>query len=528
MTKPTIVLGFVGSTYDQGYKEDRWLRWRPTISLCMHDDLHIDELHLLHDPRDKRLIKQVIADIAQISPLTKVVAIPFTLRDAWDFAEVYGALYDWVRAFRFDPINNDYFLHITTGTHVAQICWYLLLEAHYLPARIIQSSPSETRAPQGKYHLIDLDLSRYDSLRSRLEAEQQANWQQLKADIATRNPAFNRLITEVEKVAIRSTAPILIMGATGAGKSHLAKQIYQLKKDRFRLTGRFIDVNCATLRGDSAMSALFGHIKGAFTGAASNRAGLLKSADGGLLFLDEIGEIGLDEQAMLLKALEDKSFFPVGSDKEERADFQLIAGTNRDLRAEVLKGTFREDLFARLNTWTFDLPALKDRTEDIEPNLLFELERFSLSQQRQLRFHREALDQYLVFSRSKDALWRGNFRDLSASLMRMATLADGSRITIDNVQDEIDRLKKLWSIDQPRQDILPSILGAEALAQIDEFDRIQLNGVIEFCQKSKSLADAGRQLFSASRAQKATTNDSDRLRKYLARFGLSWEDIQKH
>ncbi len=314
MSKPTIVLGFVGSTFDQGYKEDRWLRWRPTISLCMQEDLQIDEFHLLHDPRDKRLIKQVKADIAQVSPLTKVVAIPFTLRDAWDFAEVYGALYDWVRAFRFDPMQNDYLLHITTGTHVVQICWYLLLESHYLPARIIQSSPSATREPQGKYHLIDLDLSRYDSLRTRLEAEQQANWQQLKAEIATRNPAFNRLITEVEKVATRSTAPILIMGATGAGKSHLAKQIYALKRDHFRLNGRFVDVNCATLRGDQAMSALFGHIKGAFTGAAASRAGLLKSADGGLLFLDEIGEIGLDEQAMLLKALEDKSFFPVGSD----------------------------------------------------------------------------------------------------------------------------------------------------------------------------------------------------------------------
>jgi transcriptional regulatory protein RtcR len=530
MHKPTIVLGFVGSTYDQGFKSDRWQRWRPTVSLFMHEDLQIDELHLLHDPRDKRLIKQVMEDIATVSPTTKVVPIPFTLRDAWDFAEVYGALYDWVRAFRFDPSKNDYLLHITTGTHVAQICWYLMLESNYLPARIIQSSPSGNREPKGKYHLIDLDLSRYDSLRSRQEAEQQANWQQLKAEIATRNPAFNRLITEVEKVATRSAAPILIMGATGAGKSHLAKQIYQLKKDHFRMSGRFVDVNCATLRGDSAMSALFGHIKGAFTGAAANRAGLLKSADGGLLFLDEIGEIGLDEQAMLLKALEDKSFFPVGSDKEERADFQLIAGTNRDLRLEVQRGTFREDLFARLNTWTFDLPALKDRVEDIEPNLLFELERFSLEQQRQLRFHREALDQYLAFARTDAALWRGNFRDLSASLMRMATLAEGSRITRDNVDDEIVRLKKLWSAQETAAplgaDLLTTLLSADELAQIDEFDRIQLQGVLAFIHKSKSMADAGRQLFAASRAQKATSNDSDRLRKYLARFGLSWEKIQ--
>ncbi len=157
---------------------------------------------------------------------------------------------------------------------------------------------------------------------------------------------------------------------------------------------------------------------------------------------------------------------------------------------------------------------------------MFELERFSLAQQRQLRFHREALDRYLSFARTGEALWRGNFRDLSASLIRMATLTEGSRITLDNVEDEILRLKRLWSIEQPLSDLLTHVLGAEALAQIDEFDRFQLSGVVEVCQKSKSMADAGRQLFSASRAQKATSNDSDRLRKYLTRFGLSWESVK--
>lgn len=533
MNKSTIVIGFIGATLDQGQSVDRWQRWRPTVSLCMHDDLQIDQLYLLHDPREKRLMARIIEDVAQVSPSTQVIGVPCRVRDAWDFSDMYAALYDWVRAFRFDPTRHDYLLHITTGTHVAQICWYLLLESKYLPAKILQSSPSGNREPAGKYHIIDLDLSRYDALRSRLEAEQQANWQQLKAEIATRNPAFNRLIEEVEKVATRSTAPILLMGATGAGKSHLAKQIYQLKKDRYQLKGRFIDVNCATLRGDSAMSALFGHVKGAFTGAASARQGLLKSADGGLLFLDEIGELGLDEQAMLLKALEDQTFFAVGSDQEQQVEFQLIAGTNRDLRVEVLEGRFREDLFARLNTWTFDLPALKDRVEDIEPNLLFELERFGLAQQRQLRFHREALDAYLQFAKSPAALWWGNFRDLTASLTRMATLAEGSRITLEDVQAEITRLQQLWSVAQPahlqqqaaQQQVLTRVLSAAQIAAIDEFDQLQLAAVIQICRDCQSLADAGRRLFAVSRLEKATPNDSDRLRKYLKKFGLEWHHV---
>ncbi|MEY2862379.1 MAG: hypothetical protein RLY58_86 [Pseudomonadota bacterium] len=530
MSKPTIVIGFVGATLDQGQSLDRWQRWRPTVSLCMHDDLQIDQLYLLHDPREKRLMARIIDDVAQVSPQTHVIGVPCKMRDPWDFSDVYAALYDWVRAFAFDPIQYDYLLHITTGTHVAQICWYLLIESGYLPARLLQSSPTGNKQPAGHYHVIDLDLSRYDALRRRMEAEQQANWQRLKAEIATRNPAFNQLIEQVEKVATRSTAPILLMGATGAGKSHLAQQVYQLKKDRYQLKGRFIDVNCATLRGDSAMSALFGHVKGAFTGAAQHRAGMLKSADGGLLFLDEIGELGLDEQAMLLKALEEKTFFPIGSDQEERVDFQLIAGTHKDLRREVLAGTFREDLFARLNTWTFDLPALKDRVEDIEPNLLFELERFGLEQQRQLRFHREALDAYLHFAKSPQALWRGNFRDLTASLTRMATLADGARITLVDVQAEIGRLQALWQVAQPEStpqwDVLHGVLSAEDIARMDEFDQVQLAAVVAVCRECQSLADAGRRLFAWSRLDKVTQNDSDRLRKYLKKFDLTWERLQ--
>lgn len=538
MPKKTVVIGFVGSTFDQGKNVERWQRWRPTMSLLMHDDLIIDELVLLHDHRAKGLVNFLREDAAQISPHTTVTGKKITLRDPWDFAEVFGTLYDFVKSYPFDTQNNNYLLHITTGTHVAQICWFLLIEAHYLPAKLIQSSPNVDKTAQGEYRIIDLDLSKYDALSQRFEVEQNANWQQLKANITTRNPAFNRLIQEVELVATRSSAPILVMGATGVGKSHLAKQIYQLKKEKFHLQGRFVDVNCAMLRGDSAMSALFGHVKGAFTGAAGSRQGLLKSADGGILFLDEIAELGNDEQAMLLKALEDKIFFPVGSDKEVSADFQLIAGTNCDLREEVKAGRFREDLWARLNTWTFFLPSLKDRIEDIEPNIEFELQRFATLHQQQLRFNREALTAYLSFAKSEAATWQGNFRDLTASITRMATLSEGSRITLANVEAEIGRLQQLWKIDidnaalgttanlSTNEDFLAQFLGESQLIHMDEFDRIQLVGVLKICQTSKSMAEAGRRLFAASRQQRSSSNDSDRVKKYLARFGLSWDKVQ--
>jgi transcriptional regulatory protein RtcR len=275
------------------------------------------------------------------------------------------------------------------------------------------------------------------------------------------------------------------------------------------------------------MSALFGHVKGAFTGALQDRAGLLRSADGGILFLDEIGELGPDEQAMILRAVEEKRFPPVGADREVKSDFQLIAGTNRDLSIDVARGKFREDLLARLNLWTFTLPGLRDRREDIEPNLEFELRRHAEREGVKITFNREARDRYLAFATAPEAAWTANFRDLGASITRMATFAPSGRINEDVVAEEIVRLRRVWSRggEDAGEAMLVDLLGPERLAEIDLFDRAQLAAVIGVCRASGSLSAAGRTLFAASRAQKTSANDADRLRKYLARFGLDWQAV---
>ncbi|MCV6627879.1 MAG: RNA repair transcriptional activator RtcR family protein, partial [Cellvibrionaceae bacterium] len=224
---------------------------------------------------------------------------------------VYATLLDFTRAYDFKPSDEQYLTHITTGTHVAQICLYLLTEAGYLPGKLLQTSPPRhNKSLVGEYQVIDLDLSKYDQIASRFQTEHREGTAYLKGGIATSNAAFNRMIEQLEQVSIRSNEPILITGPTGAGKSQLAQRVYALRKQRGKLEGRLVTVNCATLRGENAMSALFGHNKGAFTGATSDRAGLLLEAHKGLLFLDEIGELGLDEQAMLLRAIEDKRFMP--------------------------------------------------------------------------------------------------------------------------------------------------------------------------------------------------------------------------
>lgn len=525
-----VLIGLLGTKMDGGTEEWRWDRWRPTVSLFQHDDLVWDRFELISEPNFNVLSKQVLTDVGMVSPETetKLHQVDYGA-DPWDLEKVYSVLHDWSRGYKFDTENEEYFIHITTGTHIAQISLFLLNEAGTLPGKLIQSSPPpavKSRKPLlPRYSIIDLDLSKYDQLSTRFESEQTEVLDFLKSGIATRNKTFNKLIERIEQVALRSKAPMLLTGPTGAGKSHLARRIYELRRQRAGLSGNFVEVNCATLSGDTAASALFGHVRGSFTGAQKDRPGLLREADKGLLFLDEIGELGLDEQAMLLRALEEKTFLPVGSDRAVSSDFQLIAGTNRDLRAEVAAGTFREDLLARIHLWTFALPGLSERREDIGPNLEFELDKFRRTHGRTVSLNKEARIDFLRFAESPDTPWRGNFRDLNAAVIRMATLAPRGRVRSEDVAEEIVRLKESWHRPVPSVQQAAIRLPDGLLDSLDPFDAVQLRYVAEVCMKSKTLSDAGREIFAISRGKRTVTNDADRLKKYLAKFNLRFADV---
>jgi transcriptional regulatory protein RtcR len=523
-----VVIGILGTTLDAGKGNARWDRWRPTVALTQHEDLLVDRLELLHGSAVSQLAAQVTADIAHVSPETKIVPHVMDFRDAWDFEHVYEKLFAFASSYAFDLDKEDYLVHITTGTHVAQICLFLLTESRYFPARLLQTSPGD-RTPQrpGTYTIIDLDLSKYDRLAARFQTEKDEARSFLKSGIETKNPRFNALIERIEQVSIASRAPILLTGPTGAGKSKLARRIFELKKARRRVSGQFAELNCATLRGDAAMSTLFGHTRGAFTGATADRPGLLRKADQGVLFLDEVGELGSDEQAMLLRAIEEKVFYPMGSDREVSSDFQLICGTNRELLARIARGEFREDLFARINLWTFALPALHERPEDIQPNLEFELGQVSRTLGVNITMNREAKERFLIFARGWS--WPGNFRDFDAAVTRMATLSQGGRITEKVVAEEVERLSggaRPSASHGPAQ-LVVQALGAERAARLDRFDRVQLEDVLSVCQNARSLSAAGRELFAASRAERSSVNDADRLRKYLSRFDLDFAELKQ-
>ncbi|QBF31197.1 RNA repair transcriptional activator RtcR [Thalassococcus sp. S3] len=519
-----VVLGFLGTQLDAGKKR----RWKPTISLVEHAGFDVDRLEILYDRKFHRLACQVRDQVQATSPDTEVMLRNLDLTDPWDFQEVYGKLFDFARAYGFDEDRERYHVHLTTGTHVAQICWFLLTESRHVPARLIQTGPPGAQDEMAKFDMIDLDLSRYNALQQRFDQLSREYSDQLKGGIDTKSVAYNEVIGRIELVASNSDAPILLLGETGTGKTELAERIYNLKLERRRVKGRLVHVNCATLNGSDALATLFGQRRSYLGHAGSERGGLLREADGGVLFLDEVDELGLGAQSVLLHAIETGRFYPLGSDHEITSRFHIIAGANRDLRQLSAEGAFRPDLLARLNMWRFTLPSLKDRREDVEVNLVHELARAERELGIQVGFNADARDHYLRFATDPATTWPGNFRDFSASIRRLCTLAPRGRITRAMVTAEIEMLLRDWNSSTSNTDLrlVRDVLGDET-DEVDPFDLVQLAEVIRTCRKASSLSAAGRTLFSASRSRRKVQNDADRLRKYLQRYGLDWDMVTR-
>ena len=518
-----VVIGFLGTQLDMG--KDR--KWRPSVELTRHADFMVDRFELIHDQRYAPLANRVVQAIASVSPETEVRLVQMDMHDPWDFQEVYGKLFDFAKDYGFDEDRERYHVHLTTGTHVAQICWFLLTESRHIPAKLLQTGPPRGEgSPFGKLDIIDLDLSRYDALQQRFAAASRDSVSLLKGGIDSVTPAFNAMIDRLEVVITNSDAPLLLLGEPGTGKSHLAQHIYELKLQKRRVKGRLVQVSCATLRGTYALPTLFGQRRSVTGVAGTERPGLLREADGGVLFLDEIDALEPEAQGLLLQAIETGRYYPLGSDSEVTSRFQLIIAANADLGALVASGRLRPDLFALINQWAFRLPPLRDRRGDVEENIRHHRSLAERALGRSVGFNTDAMARYLRFARDPATPWRGNFRDLSASIHRICTLAERGRVTLAMVEEEIDTLKRQWQGSVVDSDLA---LLADHLADpeaFDEFDRAQLAAVIRACRTSPSLSAAGRRLFAASRQEKASQNDADRLRKYLARFQLDWAAVQ--
>ena len=242
------------------------------------------------------------------------------------------------------------------------------------------------------------------------------------------SPSMQRVFDVLGQVA-SSNATVLVLGESGTGKELVARAVHQNSP---RAKGNFVPVNCAALSEGLIESELFGHVKGAFTGAVSTKEGRIVYADGGTLFLDEVGDMPLATQAKLLRALEAREVQPVGGNTIQKVDVRLVAATNRDLEAMVKEGTFREDLLYRLQVVTLDLPPLRERKTDIPILIDHFISELSTEHGRPVRGVTPEARTVLVRYE-----WPGNVRELRNAIESMVLLARGELLDVDDVPDAI-------------------------------------------------------------------------------------------
>jgi NtrC-family two-component system response regulator AlgB len=259
-----------------------------------------------------------------------------------------------------------------------------------------------------------------------LELETRLSAESPEADLESEAPVMEKALTIAVKAAA-SEATVLLLGESGTGKSMLARAMHERSS---RARGPFVTVSCPSLSRELLESELFGHVKGAFTGALVETVGKVTVAEGGTLFLDEIGDLPLEIQAKLLRLLQEKEYERVGDTRSRRADVRIISATNKDLGPAVTEGRFREDLYYRLNVISIQIPPLRDRSIDLPQIAEKQLQFFSRrSGKAALTFSPEAMQAMRAYS------WPGNLRELRNVIERAVILAEGDRIEPSDLGD---------------------------------------------------------------------------------------------
>jgi formate hydrogenlyase transcriptional activator len=268
----------------------------------------------------------------------------------------------------------------------------------------------------------------------------------MSEEIVGSSRPLRRVLAQVEKVA-PTDSTVLVFGETGTGKELIARSIHKRSK---RAERAFIAVNCAAIPASLIASELFGHEKGAFTGAARRRLGRFEAADGGTIFLDEVGELPLETQIALLRVLQDKKIERVGSSKSISVDIRVLAATNRDLSAAIAAGTFRQDLFYRLNVVPIEIPSLRERKDDIPLLVEYLIDRYAQKTGKKIRkMEGKTLELFEAYD------WPGNIRELQNVVERAVILSDGETFAIDDS----------WFAKGSKEPIGPTIQFANEVAQ---------------------------------------------------------------
>jgi transcriptional regulator with GAF, ATPase, and Fis domain len=359
-----------------------------------------------------------------------------TLSSPTDFGGIYkaatAALDKRLAAARTKP---DLTFHLSPGTPAMAAVWIILGKTRYAAEFIESSKAAGVRTASVPFDLsaeLIPDLLRGADDRLATLSQGIAPETARFGDIIYRSAAMRRLIAKAERAAVRSF-PVLIEGESGTGKELLARAIHAASP---RAARPLRIVNCGAIPGELVKSELFGHEKGAFTGAFQPCAGYFEDADGGTLFLDEIGELPLSAQVKILRALQEGEVTRLGAKKPKKVDVRIIAATNRDLMTEVSEGRFREDLFFRLAVLVLKVPPLREREGDLGPLIDGLLDRVNEASLGEPRFKRKKLSpgaRNLILQHQ----WPGNVRELQNTLQRAAVWSEGEVIKPEDIREAL-------------------------------------------------------------------------------------------
>lgn len=315
----------------------------------------------------------------------------------------------------------------------------------------------------------------------RKDAKAEAESQSVHEGLIGKSPEMVAIIEEARQAA-QSRSTILITGESGTGKEVFAQLIHRWSD---RASKPFVAVHCASLNENLLESELFGHEKGAYTGAVDKGVGRFERADGGTLFLDEIGEISLPVQVKLLRALETRTIERVGGSTPINCDVRVIGATNRNLKKMVAEGTFREDLYFRLNVIHLELPALREHASDIPALLAYYLKTLAAENNRQIDGFSDDALQVLTTYR-----WPGNIRELRNCVERMVVLCRGSRLTIGDIPEEICQAvsSQFVADDEQTEDAAPDSKPVVAPLDMKASEKQAILNALEQCGGNKSKA----------------------------------------
>jgi formate hydrogenlyase transcriptional activator len=323
---------------------------------------------------------------------------------------------------------------------------------------------------------LRMALAEVESLKNRLQAENMYLQEEIRKEhnfeeMVGNSGTLVSVLQKVQRIA-DTDATVLICGETGTGKELIARAIHNVGPRKHR---PLVKVNCGAVPSSLLESELFGHVKGAFTGAIDRRVGRFELANGGTLFLDEIGELSLDTQVKLLRVLQEQEFEPVGSSKTIHVDVRIIAATNRDLAAEVQAGRFRSDLFFRLNVVPLTVPPLRERLEDVPLLVTYFVSRFSKRFGRPIEgVARSTMDRLMRYD------WPGNIRELQNVVERAVVLSTGPRLILD---DDLLPAESPASVNTPSQSSPSSIARSTSTTppelSLNEAERRHIETVLD-------------------------------------------------